>query len=113
MHIPGVVLSIKCKEQWGHGTVTFVEQREVGLDGEQLHEDQMAIVNKGHPEGCCFPQVAFEYLVLICMILFNESYSRGVIEGSVEVNSITRLGDIEKGFRVSYGSVFLLNELLH
>ena len=69
-YIPRIVLSIECKEEWCHHSVATVEQLDVvGLDGVEKHEDKMTMVNEGHPEGSCLPQITLTCILLKSLIL--------------------------------------------
>ena len=73
LHKPGVVVSIECKEDIRHLSITFVKQLDVvGLNRMEEHEDKMTVGNKGHPEGSHLPQVAIAHLLFIGVILLNE-----------------------------------------
>ena len=66
-------MSIECKEDIRHLSITFLKQLDVvGLNRVEEHEDKMTVCNKGHPEGSCLPQVALVHLLLIGVILLNE-----------------------------------------
>ncbi len=110
--LPGVVLTVKGKEQVHHVPIALMTERQVvRLHREEEHENEPPMVHDCQPEQHCLAKMTIADLVLLLWVMPDDVEGEVILKSKAEILSVTRLDEVEQSLRCKL-DILLLNEAL-